>query len=282
VKISAWLNVARRAGLSQLDAQLLVAHALGATRTWVLAHDDQDLGAAALASLEALRSRRAAGEPLAYLVGEREFHGLMLAVTPDVLVPRPETEGLVAWALERVPQLPHASLVDLGTGSGAIALACKHRAPQLEVSASDQSASALAVARRNARRHGLAIDWSCGDWWAPHAGRRFGLAVSNPPYVAAGDPHLAALGFEPAAALVGGADGLSALRRIIAGAPAHLLGGGWLLLEHGHDQAEAVAMLLAATGFEDIECRRDLAGLPRCSGARLRSDALAAPRAARA
>jgi release factor glutamine methyltransferase len=265
------LAAAVGAGVGRLDAQLLVAHQLGTNRAWVIAHDDDAVSEANRLALEALLRRRAAGEPLAYLVGEREFHGLLLAVTRDVLVPRPETELLVDWALELAPRLPAAKLVDLGTGSGAIALAVKKRAPQLEVFASDASEPALAIAERNAVQLGLEIAWSLGDWWAPHVGSRFGAAVANPPYIAANDTHLIALRHEPIGALVGGEDGLAALGQIVAGAPRHLLAGGWLLLEHGHDQAEAVAAMLGAAGFGDIECRRDLAGLPRCSGARLPS-----------
>jgi release factor glutamine methyltransferase len=158
-------------------------------------------------------------------------------------------------------------VVDLGTGSGAVALAVKHARPDVAVCASDASEPALAVAQANAVRHGLGIEWALGDWWAPLAGRRFGLALSNPPYIAGGDPHLAALAHEPRAALTPDGDGLAALRRIVAGAPAQLLPGAWLLLEHGHDQAAAVRSLLAAQGFAAVQTRTDLGGLPRCTGA---------------
>jgi release factor glutamine methyltransferase len=205
---------------------------------------------------------------LAYIVGEREFHGLVLQVGPAVLVPRPETELLVDWALERLAAIAGAPRVaDLGTGSGAIALAVKQACPRAAVCASDASAEALALARGNAARHRLDIEWLNGDWWAPYASRRFALALANPPYVAAADPHLADLRHEPQAALTAGVDGLAALRRIVADAPAHLLPGAWLLLEHGHDQAHAVRGLLDARGYGPAETRPDLAGLPRCTGA---------------
>jgi release factor glutamine methyltransferase len=267
------LAEARRSGVARLDAQLLLSHLLQRPREWLLAHDDETLSASQAAAFESLLARRAHGEPLAYLVGEREFCGLRLQVTPEVLVPRPETEGLVEWALQGLASAPAASVVDLGTGSGAIALAVKQAAPSAHVCASDASPTALEVARGNARRHGLDIEWACGDWWAPWVGRRFGLAVCNPPYIAGDDPHLAALGHEPRSALTPGGDGLGALRAVIAGAPQHLLPGAWLLLEHGHDQAGAVRQLLSQAGFTAPQTRVDLAGLPRCTGAPWRSAA---------
>jgi release factor glutamine methyltransferase len=254
-------------GLPRLDAQLLLAHVLARPRVWLLAHDDEALSAAQAATWAALVERRLQGEPVAYLVGEREFHGLALQVSPTVLVPRPETELLVAWALECLTTCaPSTEVVDLGTGSGAVALAVKQARPAVQMWASDASADALSVARGNAQRHGLAVSFVQGDWWAPLAGRRFGLALSNPPYVASDDPHLAALAHEPLTALTPGGDGLGALRQIIDGAPDHLWSGAWLLLEHGHDQAEAVRLLLQRRGFAATQTRPDLAGLPRCSG----------------
>jgi len=220
-----------------------------------------------LAAFDAAVQRRAAGEPLAYLVGEREFRGLALTVTAAVLVPRPETEGLVEWALEVAP--PGADVADLGTGSGAIALALRHARADLSVTATDTSAGALAVARANAARLRLPVTLAQGDWWAPLAGRRFDVAVSNPPYVAGGDPHLAALQHEPRAALTPEGDGLAAIRTIVAGAAAHLRPGGWLLLEHGHDQGQAARSLMAGAGFEAVATRTDLAGLDRCTGGHL-------------
>ncbi len=264
------LHQARMLGVDRLDAQLLLAHLLDQTRSWLLAHDDALLDAAQTQTLQQQLARRAAGEPLAYVLGEAEFRGLRLQVSPAVLVPRPETELLVEWALQHLPENTSTPVLDLGTGSGAIALALQQARPQAQVCASDASAQALAIARGNGQRHGLHIEWLLGDWWAPLAGRRFALAVSNPPYVAGDDPHLAALGHEPRAALTPGGDGLAALRRIIAGAPAHLLAGAWLLLEHGHDQAIAVKALLADAGFAPPQTRADLAGLPRCTGARWR------------
>jgi release factor glutamine methyltransferase len=263
---------ARAAGLERLDAQLLLGHVLGKPRAWLIAHDEDTLPPERAAAYAALCTRRAAGEPFAYLVGSQEFHGLMLAVDPAVLVPRPDTETLVDWALEvlatDLADRAAPQVVDLGTGSGAIALAIKHRHPAAVVSAVDLSAAALAVAQGNAQRLGLAVAFHAGSWWQPLAGRRFDLCVSNPPYIAGADPHLAALGHEPALALTPGGDGLDALRAIVAGAPFHLHPGAWLLLEHGFDQAKAVADLLRAHGFERVAMRRDLPGQPRCTGGR--------------
>ncbi len=260
------LEQARAAGVARLDAQLLLAHQLRRSRAWLIAHDDDALAPPAAAAFHAALAQRAAGCPLAYLLGRKEFHGLELEVSPAVLVPRPETEGLVDWAIELAAE--KASLVDLGTGSGAIALALAATLPQCQVTATDASAEALAVARHNGERLGLEVEWLQGDWWAPLAGRRFDIALSNPPYIAGDDPHLTALGHEPRGALTPEGDGLAALRLLCAGAAEHLRPGGWLLLEHGFDQADAVHHLLAAAGFEAIETRRDLAGLPRCTGGR--------------
>lgn len=260
------LAAARAAGLARLDAQRLLSHHLARPREWLIAHDDESLAADTAAAFAADVQRRAAGVPLAYLVGEREFHGLALAVSPAVLVPRPETEGLVDWALEHAA--PGATVVDLGTGSGAIALALAHARPDLRVTATDASTEALAVARANAQRLALAVEFVEGDWWGPLAGRRFDLAVSNPPYIAGDDGHLAALVHEPRRALTPEGDGLAALRALVAGAAAHLTAGGWLLMEHGFDQAPAVQALLHAARFQAVETRRDLAGLPRCTGGR--------------
>jgi release factor glutamine methyltransferase len=268
VTIGSWLQRARVLGVARLDAQQLFAHHLGRPRTWVMAHADEVLAAPVLATLDAALARRAAGVPLAYLVGEREFHGLALQVDTRVLVPRPETEGLVDWAIEVAATAPVQRLADLGTGSGAIALAVKRRLPGWQVTGSDCSSDALAVAEINGRRLALEVNWALGDWWQPLGEQLFGVVVSNPPYVAADDEHLAALRHEPAGALVAGPDGLADLRRIAAGAPAHLAPGGWLLLEHGCDQADTVRALLAAAGFEAVRTRLDLAGLPRCTGGR--------------
>lgn len=263
---------ARAQGVDRLDAHLLLSHHLQRERAWLMAHDDDVLAPAVRSAFEHDVLRRADQMPLAYLTGYREFHGLQLQVGPAVLVPRPETELLVDWGLALLaacgaPEPPR--VVDLGTGSGAIALAIKRAQPEAEVVASDRSADALAVASGNGARLGLDVRWRVGSWWSAHAGALFDLAVSNPPYVAGNDSHLVALKHEPRAALTPEGDGLAALREIIDDAPAHLRPGSWLLLEHGFDQGEAVRALLAGRGFEQIETRQDLAGLPRCSGGRV-------------
>ena len=270
--VAAALRQAKALDVDRLDAQLLLAHLLARPRSWLLAHDDAALSAAQADALQAMFARRASGEPLAYLLGEKEFHGLMLRVNPDVLVPRPDTELLVDWALELLarewPGVASPHVVDLGTGSGAIALAVKHAQPAAAVVATDVSAAALQQATSNADRLGLDVTLLAGSWWAVLEGQRFDLVLSNPPYIAADDPHLDALGHEPRLALTPGGDGLSALRQIIGGAPDHLEPGGWLLLEHGYDQAEAVGNLLRDRGFDGVETRCDLGGQPRCTGAR--------------
>jgi release factor glutamine methyltransferase len=268
MQIADALNGARALGVDRLDAQLLLAHLMGQPRSWLLAHDDVLLDATQIQTLQRQLARRATGEPLAYVLGEAEFRRLRLRVSSAVLVPRPETEVLVEWALEHLPADAATDVLDLGTGSGAIALALQQARPDARVCASDASAEALAVARGNGQRLGLNIEWLDGDWWAPLAGRRFGLVVSNPPYVAGNDEHLDALAHEPRMALTPEGDGLDALRRIIAGAPTHLLPGAWLLLEHGHDQAPAVQGLLSEAGLLQPQTRADLAGLSRCTGAR--------------
>lgn len=267
--VDALLAQARALGVARLDAQLLAAHRLGCDRAWLIAHGDAPVDAATASQLQNDFARRADGEPLAYLVGRREFHGLMLAVTPAVLDPRPDTETLVAWALELTPRESSCRAVDLGTGSGAIALAVQHERPGLQTWATDRSAAALEVARANAAALGLPVRFACGSWWdALPADLRFELVLSNPPYIAADDPHLAALRREPAEALTPGGDGLDAIRAIVEGAPPHLAAGAWLLIEHGFDQADRVRELLQARGFEAAETRTDLADRPRCSGAR--------------
>jgi release factor glutamine methyltransferase len=256
-------------GMARLDAQLLLLHALGRPRddrAWLLAHDTTDLSTDSHAAYVAACHRRLDGEPLAYLVGEKEFFGLPLKVDHRVLVPRPDTETLVEWALEVLAPTSAPAVLDLGTGSGAIALAIQSRRPDANVVAVDRSAGAVAVARENAQRLELPVQVRQGDWFE-QAGNH-DVVVSNPPYVAAGDRHLDALGHEPREALVAGDDGLADLRRIVADAPGHLRPGGWLLLEHGWDQAEAVRGLLTAAGFGAVHSRRDLAGVERCSGGR--------------
>lgn len=255
-------------GLDRLDAQLLVLHALGRAphdRAWLLAHDTDPLTAVALAALEQAVQRRAAGEPLAYITGHKEFFGLDLQVDSRVLVPRPDTETIVEWALELLAGKTAPRLVDLGTGSGAIALALQHSRPDAQVQAVDYSADALAVAQANAARLRLRVQFAQGSWLDGVQGR-FDLVVANPPYIADRDPHLAALTHEPLQALASGADGLDDIRTIIRQTGEHLLPGGWLLLEHGYDQAPAVRALLAAAGLQKVQSRQDLAGIERCSG----------------
>ncbi len=270
LSVSGALETARRAGLSRLDAQLLLGNLLARSRSWLIGHDDALLQPDQAAAWAEMVRRRADGEPVAYLLRQKEFHGLMLDVDPSVLVPRPDTETLVTWALEtldrREPGSAPARVVDLGCGSGAIALALKAARRDLDMTATDDSGDALAVAMSNGNKLGLTVDWRSGDWWAALPGRRFDLALSNPPYIASGDPHLHALRHEPKHALVAGADGLSDLRKIIQGACKHLEPGAWLLLEHGFQQAADVRLLLAEAGFMEVQSRVDLAGQPRCSG----------------
>jgi release factor glutamine methyltransferase len=264
-------------GLDRLDAQRLLLHVLAPgqarDRAWLLAHDQDLLPAHLAQAFLALVQRRLAGEPLAYLTGERGFFGLSLHVDARVLDPRPDTETLVEWALERLDAVPSAQrpvqVLDMGTGSGAIALALQHHCPWAQVSAVDASAEALAVAQANELRLRQApmtpIAFYQGSWFQPVTAN-FDLIVSNPPYIAEGDPHLPALRFEPHTALVSGPDGLSDLRHLINQAPHHLKPGGGLLLEHGWDQALAVRQLLTQAGFEQVNSRKDLAGIERCSG----------------
>jgi len=274
--ISTALQQARAQGLDRLDAQLLLLQVLARPsqdRAWLLAHDRDLIDAPDQARFAALVARRTAGEPLAYLTGQREFFGLTLTVDPRVLIPRPDTETLVSWALELLPQVPNDTTetappwqaLDLGTGSGAIALALKAQRPQLQVHALDQSEGALAVARKNAEQLGLEVYFGQGSW-LDGVQERYQLIVANPPYIADADPHLAALRHEPLQALTSGTDGLSDLRTIVAAAPACLQPGGWLLLEHGYDQAGSVQRLLHAAGFTQVQSRLDLAGIARCSG----------------
>ena len=263
------LATAATLGLDRLDAQLLLLHALGrddGNRAWLLTHDADPLPAVNEAAFLALARRRVAGEPLAYLTGHKEFHGLDLQVDPRVLIPRPDTETLVDWTLDLLADTRFATVVDLGIGSGAIALAVKHARPDFEVHAIDASADALEVAQTNAQHLQLKVQLQLGSWLQGVSGR-FHAIVSNPPYIDENDPHLPNLRHEPRHALTPGGDGLAALRQIVCGAPAHLQPGGWLLLEHGHDQGAAVRALLDDAGFTCPQTRRDLAGLERCSGA---------------
>lgn len=269
--VSGLMALAHALGVERLDAQHLLAHQLQRSRAWLLTHDSDPLPANQAAALAQALQRCAAGEPLAYVLGEQAFHGLVLQVNPAVLIPRPDTETLVDWALDLLAgplqAVPAPEVADLGTGSGAVALAVKHACRRARVRASDTSPAAVAVARANAQRLGLAVEFLCGDWWQPWRAPLLHLALSNPPYIAAADPHLADLTHEPAPALVPpGADGLSALRQIATGAVQWLLPGGWLLLEHGHDQAEAVAWHLQQQGFEQVQHRLDRGGRQRCTG----------------
>ncbi|WP_020655216.1 peptide chain release factor N(5)-glutamine methyltransferase [Massilia niastensis] len=255
--------------LDPLENRILLCHALGLPRVALITQSERALTAEEAARLGALVQRRLDGEPIAYIVGEREFFGLPFRVGPAVLIPRPDTELIVELALERLA--PQGRLLDMGTGSGAIAVAVAHTRPDASVTALDVSEDALAIARANAAANGARVDFLRSDWYGALAGERFGVIASNPPYIAAGDRHLAEgdLRFEPAGALTDHADGLSALRIIIDGAPAWLEPGGWLLLEHGYDQAEAVRALLAARGFAGVQSWRDLGGIERVSGGRL-------------
>ena len=306
-------------GLDRLDAQLLLLQALAkpaSERAWLLAHDLDVLSDSVNDAFMALAQRRLRGEPVAYLTGHKEFFGLDLHVDARVLVPRPDTETLVDWALDVLDALDaqdgfgapaagyelftspgspcqsarssievssrraldarRCSVLDLGTGSGAVALAIKHSRPGAAVSAMDFSADALAVAQANAQRLRLDVQFSQGSWLevqnAQHAQHavwgRHHLIVSNPPYIAAADPHLGALTHEPLQALASGPDGLDDIRAIIRRAPAHLHPGGWLLLEHGYDQAARVCDMLCSAGFADVQSRRDLGRIERCSGGR--------------
>lgn len=257
----------------QLEAELLLARAVDRPRTHLRAWPERRPDAEQLAQFETLLGRRLHGEPIAYILGEREFWSLLLTVNADTLIPRPDTEILVETALERIPTDRACAVLDLGTGSGAIALALQKERPLARVTASDASAAALLVARNNARQLGLDLEFREGDWWTPFRGRRFDVAVSNPPYIENKDPHLdrGDLRFEPRDALAAGVDGLDDIRRLVKNAPSHLNRGGWLLLEHGFNQAEAVRELLAAAGFARLGCRKDLAGHPRVSFGQLES-----------
>lgn len=265
------LAQAHTLGLARIDAQLLLLHTVGRAgndRAWLLAHDTDALAPAEHAHFLALCQRRMAGEPVAYLTGHKEFYGLALQVDASVLDPRPDTETLVDWALEVIAPLPSPRVVDLGTGSGAIALALQSHRPTAQVLAVDASSDALSVAQANAQRLGLPVRFALSNWLADVDGVEgtFDAIVSNPPYIPSADPHLAALTHEPLQALASGADGLDDIRTIVAQAPAHLAPGGWLLLEHGYDQAEAVRALLSQRGFSQVQSHNDLAGIARCSG----------------
>ena len=257
---------------ARIEVQCLLQQVLQVQRVYLLAHAERVLTDAEYAAYAALLQRRVAGEPVAYILGQREFYGLNLAVTPATLIPRPDTELLVELALQRLPQGEAGTVLDLGTGSGAIALAIAHERPQVQVLACDASVAALAVAQHNAAALQLAnVVFVRSNWFAALAAQRFDVIVSNPPYIAAADPHLA-LGdvrFEPLSALASGSDGLDDIRQIVAQAHSHLQPGGWLLLEHGYDQAAQVRHLLQQAGFAEVYSACDLAGIERVSGGRL-------------
>ncbi|HEY5993098.1 MAG TPA: peptide chain release factor N(5)-glutamine methyltransferase [Gallionellaceae bacterium] len=256
---------------ARLEVQYLLQHVLGKPRAWLLAHAETILNPEQLADYGARLQQRLRGEPIAYILGEREFYGLKFKVTPATLIPRPETELLVEQALQRIPQERPCQVLDLGAGSGAIALSIAHERPKSGVVAVDASLAALEVAQENAARLGIRnANFLHGDWYASLGGRRFDLIVSNPPYVAKNDPHLQQgdLRFEPASALASGTDGLDDIRRIVDGAGSHLEPGGWLLLEHGYDQAVRVRELLERAGFAEVFSVRDLGDIERVSGGR--------------
>jgi release factor glutamine methyltransferase len=256
----------RASSIDPREARLLLAAATGFSEASVIAYPERCLSAETESRFREYVDRRQKNEPVAYILGRKEFYGIELTVNPAVLIPRPETELLVELALQR----DFSSVVDLGTGSGAIALAIKRHRPRARVLAVEASAAALVVAKRNAVRLGLEIEFMHGQWFGPLAGERLDLIVSNPPYVAEGDPHLADLGYEPAQALVSPPDGLSALREISRHARSHLNPGGWLLLEHGIGQESEVRGCLARGGLEELATWPDLAGIPRVTGGKVK------------
>ena len=258
----------RECGLPDREARILLAAILDVSQAWLLAHDRDELAGIEISAFAAFCARRKGGEPIAYVTGIREFYGLCFMVTPAVLIPRPETELLVDLALERIAESAPSQVLDLGTGSGAVALAIATHRPQAVLTAADISESALKIARANAAKLILTINLAAGDWYEAVADQRFDLIVANPPYIAHGDPHLGEgdLRFEPGGALCDGSDGLASIRKIVGGGGNHLAAGGWLLFEHGYDQATVCLELLTGAGFRDVQSWRDLAGIDRVSG----------------
>jgi release factor glutamine methyltransferase len=258
-------SLVRESGLPRQEAEILLRTVLGCERAHLIAHAGDGVESSSAHAAQEWFARRRAGEPVAYITGRREFYGLSLQLTPDVLIPRPETEQLVELALERLSAIPLARVLELGTGSGAIAVALVSLRPRWKITAVDVSEAALDVARRNALEHAVEIEFARSNWFESIGPGAFDLIVSNPPYVAAGDPHLERgdARFEPRLALVGGADGMACLREIASGARRRLRPGGPLLLEHGYDQAERCAALLRELGYAEVAGHRDLAGLPR-------------------
>jgi release factor glutamine methyltransferase len=270
ITVAEGLRQAQTLGLNRIDAQLLLLHCLQKPlhdRAWLLAHDTDHLTPAQYTAWQTALQRRQSGEPVAYITGRKDFFGLTLQVDARVLDPRPDTEILVEWALERIPTAETCRVLDLGTGSGAVALALQHQRPAAQLTAVDASTDALSVARSNAQRLNLPVQCVLSHWMDNISGP-FELIVSNPPYVAEGDPHLAALTHEPLQALTSGSDGLDDIRQIVAQAPSRLAPGGWLLLEHGWDQSDAIQSLMCEAGFEQVQSRQDLAGIQRCTGGR--------------
>ena len=255
-------------GLPRLEAQILFLHAAGRSlhdRAWLLAHDTDEVLPEQLAAFEAFAQRRLQHEPVAYILGQKDFFGLRLAIDKRVLDPRPDTEVLVEWALACGEGLARPRYLDLGTGSGAIALALKSQLSEAEVLAVDNSAEALSLAAQNAQHLALNVSFLQSNWFSQVQGK-FNVLVSNPPYIEDHDPHLAQLTHEPLQALTSGADGLQDIRNIVQNGPNHLEMGGWLLIEHGWRQAAAVRGLLEQAGFKQVQSKLDLAGIERCSG----------------
>ena len=266
-QIAAALGLEKRE--ARIEARALASHAWQVDTAWLIAHDTDPLTDAQIAAFQSPLSRRLKGEPVAYILGQREFFGLNFAVTPAVLIPRPDTELLIEAALQRLPEHTPCRILDLGTGSGAIAITLARQRPMAEVVAVEASVEALVVAQTNARRLGTDnVSFASGSWYSSLGVKEFDMIVANPPYIAETDPHLDAgdLRFEPRQSLASGSEGLSDLRVIVAGAPAHLVRGGWLLLEHGYDQATEIIELLQQHGFKQTCTLRDLAGLNRVSG----------------